>query len=165
MKHPLIVQMHPDGVFVFLSLLIYGGLFSTQKKNLHFNFHYLNLSPQCSSPGKELMALLLSSSPTLYQHWGGYGSRGGMGSALQEQAHADEISSEMQVCLCPLRTLDMSSPVYHPFPPCCDGGGRQQPCVVSNTSPCLFSCSLRNSSQEKSEKDLDMLRLVPAGDS
>lgn len=63
MKHLLIVQMHPDGVFVFLSLLIYGGLFCTQKKNLHFNFHYSYLSPHCSSPGRELVPHVTPATP------------------------------------------------------------------------------------------------------
>lgn len=159
--------MHPDGVFVFLSLLIYGGLFSTQEKNLHFNFHYLYLSPQHSSPGRELTHALLPSCPTLHRHQGEYRSRGGTGAALWEQAHATEISSEIYVCLCPTRTPGTSGPVSHPFLDAVMEGKGSSPvsCLVPNTAPHLLTHSARNSSQQESKEDLDMLGLVPTGDS
>lgn len=41
---------------------------------------------------------------------------------------------------------------------------RKAAALGANTIPCLLTHSLRNSSPQKSKKDLDMLRLVPAGD-
>lgn len=144
MKHPLIVQMHPDGVFVFLSLLIYGGLFSTQNKNLHFNFHYLYLSPQHSSPGRELLLCLPPSCPMLHQLQGGYSSRGGTGTALWERDHAAEISSEIFVRLCPTRILDMFGSVSSPFRHAVMKGEGSSPlsCLVPNTGTPLLTRSL-----------------------
>lgn len=167
MKHPLIVQMHPDGVFVFLSLLIYGGLFSTLKKNLHFNFHYLYLSPPCSSPGRELVLCFPPNCPTLHQHRGGYRSWGCTGTTLREQAHAAETSGEIFVCLCPTRTLDVFGPVSHRVLHAVTEGEGSSPLsyLVPNTGQCLVTHSLRSSSQQKSKKDLDILGLLSAGDS
>lgn len=129
MKHSLIVQMHPDGVFVFLSLLIYGGLFYTQKKNLHFNFHYLFLSLQHSSSGRELVFCFPPAAP----HCSGIGE--------------DTEAGYYRLCSMGTRLMLPSSLVRYTFayaqqgpqhawshpsalPPCCDGGGRQQPCLL-----------------------------------
>lgn len=149
---------------MFLSLLIYRGLFSTQRKNLHFNFHYLYLSPQRSSPGRELVL----SFPPAAPHCTGIGEDMGVGvvQALL-YAHAAEISGEIYACLCLARTLGMFGPVSHPFFHAVMEGEGSSPvsCLVPNMGPHLLTCSLRNGSQQKSKKDLDMLRLVPAGDS
>lgn len=163
MKHPLIVQMHPDGVFVFLSLLIYGGLFSTQNKNLHFNFHYLYLPPQCFSPGRQLVLC----SPSAAPHCTSIGEDTGAGAA-QVLLYRNKLtllrSPVRYVCLCPARTLDMFGSISHPFLHVVTGkAAGLVSCLVPNTSSHLVTCSPRNSSQQK--KNLDMLRLVSAGDS
>lgn len=142
MKHPLIVQMHPDGVFVFLSLLIYGGLFYIQKKNLHFNFHYLFLSSQHSSSGRELEFWFPPAGP----HCSGIREDTGTG-VLQallcgNKAPAAMVSGEIHLCLCPARTPGTFAPVSA-LPPCCDEGEGNSPvsCLVPNTSPCLHTRS------------------------
>lgn len=142
MKHPSIVQMHPDGVFVFLSLLIYGGLFYTQKKNLHFNFHYLFLSSQHSSSGRELVFWFPPSDP----HSSGTGEDIGIG-ALQalfygNKVHAAMVSGEIYLCLCPARTPGMFAPVSQPFLHTVMKGEGNSPasCLVPNTE-CLHTHS------------------------
>lgn len=142
MKHSLIVQMHPDGVFVFLSLLIYGGLFSTQK-NLHFNFHYLYLSPQCCSPGRELVphfAPVAPHSPSIREETGAEGT----GDAPWKQAHAAVISSKIFVHAQHEPSAHLAlflTPFLHAGA-MEEEGSSPMSCLGPNMGCCLLTCSL-----------------------
>lgn len=141
MKHPLIVQMHPDGVFVFLSLLIYGGLFYTQKKNLHFNFHYLFFSSQHSSSGRELVFWFPPAAPHCCGIWGDTGIGVLQALLYESKAHAAMISGEIYLCLCPARTPGVFGPISQSFLHAVMKREGKSPvsCLVPNTSPCLHT--------------------------
>lgn len=141
--------MHPDGVFVFLSLLIYGGLFSTQNKNLHFNFHYLYLPPQCSSPGRQLVLC----SPSAAPHCTSIGEDMGAGAA-----QALLYRNKLTLLRSPVRYMPSKDPwhVWFHFsslPPCCDGEGSRA-CVLPGSKHQLSLGHLFSKKQQPTKEEL-----------
>lgn len=152
MKHPLIVQMHPDGVFVFLSLLIYGGLFYTQKKKFTFQFPLLVFLLTALQFWKGACILVPPSCP----HCCGIGEDTRMG-VLQallygSKAHAAMISGEIYLCSCPARTPGVFGAVSQSFLHTVMKGEGNSPvsCLVPNTGPCLHThCGKQQPTKEQ----------------
>lgn len=148
--------MHPDGVFVFLSLLIYGGLSYTQKKNLHFNFHSLFLSLQHSSSAREL-EFCFPQLPHIALASGGYRSRDATGSALWEQSSCCRDLWWDRPLFMPSKDPWHVWSCFSALSPLCDKGVRQHPLLL----PCLLTCSERQQPANQ-EGCLGMLTPLPS---
>lgn len=151
--------MHPDGVFVFLSLLIYGGLLYTQKKNLHFNFHYFFLSSEHSSSGRELVFWFPPTAP----HCSGTGEDTGTG-LLQALLHGSKAyADKIYLCLCRARTPGMFGPISQSFLHTVMKGEGNSPVsfLAPNTGPCLHTYSEKHQ-PSKEQGQLGTLTPLPS---